>query len=155
MRFIKLTNRGYALVDDCDYRCLMKYPWYRRGYAVRHYCGKMILMHREVARRMGLDLSNCIDHVNGNKLDNRRCNLRAATQAENNRNNHVIRSNTGYKGVSKDKYGKYRSQIGFNGEAIYLGRFDTPEQAAEAYNKAAKEMFGVFAHLNIIDGVKA
>ena len=84
-----------------------------------------------------------IDHINGDSLDNRICNLREATQAENMQNITVSASNTtGYLGVSP-VMSKYRAQIRVNCTALYLGLFDTPEQAHQAY-LAAKAKFHKF-----------
>jgi hypothetical protein len=93
-----------------------------------------------------------IDHINRIKTDNRIGNLRpcTSTAAQNKGNIGLLRTNTsGYKGVSLNKRsGKYHAQIKINGKQTYLGRFDTPEEAALCYNKAAWEYFGEFAYLN-------
>jgi len=107
---------------------------------------KVIHMHREVARRMGLDLSNEIDHINGDKLDNRRENLRSATRSQNKMNSGKPKNNTsGYKGVCWYKRGnKWRAQIGINGKLKHLGYFEDKEEAAKAYKKAAEKYHGEF-----------
>jgi hypothetical protein len=91
-----------------------------------------------------------VDHVNSDKLDNRICNLRLATVAENNRN--ILRSRnskTGFKGVTIDRYsGKYAAKITAARRTYPLGLFDDPRHAAHVYNKAAVELHGEFACLN-------
>lgn len=92
-----------------------------------------------------------VDHINGNGLDNRRCNLRVCSHGENMRNRTMNRNNrSGYKGVyfDPDKNGRpWRAQIRANGRKHSLGRFDTAEQAYEAYQKAAERLHGEFARV--------
>lgn len=99
-------------------------------------------MHREVNRtQKGMQT----DHVNGNKLDNRRANLRSATPAQNRANRgKTVRNKTGLKGVGTYRNGKYRAVLGKK----HLGYFDTPEAAHNAYVEAAKEIHGDFARFN-------
>jgi hypothetical protein len=91
-----------------------------------------------------------IDHRNRDKVDNRIENLRPATSSQNKGNIGLLRTNrSGYRGVSlNSRSGKWHAQIKINGKQTYLGRFDTPEQAALRYNEAARQHFGEFAHLN-------
>ena len=98
------------------------------------------------------------DHINGNSLDNRRCNLRQATHAQNMRNAPIdCRNHTGYKGVRirKGRNGKlqatkkkYQVRITVNKKEIYLGYFEDIVEAAKVYDEAAKKYFGEFARLN-------
>jgi hypothetical protein len=86
-----------------------------------------------------------IDHINGIKTDDRLCNLRAADNAQNNRNRPAQGNNTsGFKGVSK-KRRQWRARISVNGTEHSLGTFDTPEAAAAAYREAAERLHGAFA----------
>ena len=90
------------------------------------------------------------DHINGNGLDNRKSNLRVCYNYQNARNQKLRpNSNSGFKGVSliKDR-NKWVAQIKVNGKVKYLGAYTLKEEAARAYNKAAKELFGEFAWLN-------
>jgi hypothetical protein len=97
-----------------------------------------------------------VDHINGNRLDNRKSNLRICTQFQNTKNRFKSRSNkSGYKGVSffKAKYPLKKpwvAEIVYNYKRISLGYFYTKEDAAKAYNKKAIELFGEFAKLNVI-----
>lgn len=92
--------------------------------------------------------ADLIDHINGNKLDNRLSNLRACTRAENNRNR-TRRHTSGapYKGISFHRLtGKWSSEIAAGSTREFLGLFDTPEAAHSAYCAAAKKLHGEFAH---------
>ncbi len=97
-----------------------------------------------------IPLSRGKDHINGNKLDNRRENLRVCTLAENNRNRTIYKNNkSGFKGVywsRADK--KWRAQIKINNRMIYLGIFDDLLEAALTYDEAAVRYHGKFAKIN-------
>lgn len=87
-----------------------------------------------------------IDHINGDRLDNRLANLRLATRSENMRNSRGKRSASGLKGAHwRAKRKAWVSQIYKDGKCVYLGRFPTAEEAHAAYVKAATELFGEFA----------
>jgi hypothetical protein len=92
--------------------------------------------------------SKDVDHVNGNRSDNRACNLRLATRSENMKNTKKRQSGTsGYKGISwDDGRGKWRAEIRINGKNKRIGRFDTELEAHVAYCKAAAEHHGEFAN---------
>ena len=88
-----------------------------------------------------------IDHINGNRSDNRFVNLRIATNSENARNSRRrINNACGYKGVHyKKRLNKFVAQINVKGRVHHLGVFPTAAEAHAAYCKAAKEYFGEFA----------
>lgn len=94
-----------------------------------------------------------VDHINGDKLDYRRCNLRICTHKDNIRNSKLSKNNkTGYVGVCTYSYerSKFEAYIHVNRKKIGLGIHNTAIEAARAYNEAAKKYFGEFARLNII-----
>lgn len=89
-----------------------------------------------------------VDHINGNTLDNRRCNLRLATNAENLRNMRVRGGTSRYKGVYHRPDGLWRSQIMHSYKRMNLGNYETEEAAAKVYDRMAIELFGPYARLN-------
>nr|WP_313659107.1 HNH endonuclease [Achromobacter ruhlandii] len=139
----------HGLVDAQDQHLIGAYRWYirRGGYVVRFVAGQTIFLHREVMKpAAGL----MVDHINGDKLDNRRENLRVCTNAQNSMNQRRSAGNTsGFKGVRRNAVGrKWEAIIKCDGKQHYLGVFDDPRVAAHAYNRAAIQLFGDFASLN-------
>jgi hypothetical protein len=147
MKEIDLPNGVVVIVDDEDYAWLSTMRWHlnTQGYAARK-VGRngTMLMHRLI---LGLEKGDERrgDHIDGNRLDNRRANLRTCTHAENNRNRRTQANNsTGYRGVSKASATTFRAQIKMDGVKIYLGAFSTAEEAHQAYCEAAKRYHGEF-----------
>jgi hypothetical protein len=151
MKEMLLTKGKVALVDDEDYKFLIQWKWNfsSTGYAARnggtYKKRKNIKMHRLIMRATsGME----VDHINGNRLDNRRCNLRICTRSQNHCNVGLSSRNTsGFKGIVFD-YKTWNAKITKNGKRIHLGCFKNKEDAARAYDRAAKELFGEFAKLN-------
>jgi len=155
MREIPLTQAQVALIDDDDYGLVSGHTWYahwdskaKTFYAVTHVRGDtrsrstLLRMHTLIMGKKG------VDHRDHNGLNNQRSNLRVATSAQNNANQRRRSDNsTGYKGVSLDR-GRYRAYINLDGQFIHLGTYDDSRQAARAYDKAARELFGEFAYPN-------
>lgn len=147
VRFVPLTRGKFAKVDEADFIDVSRWNWTYwcdrsgREYAIR---GESLFLHRYL---MGVGSDEKIDHKNGDGLDNRRENLRVASSSENNRNR---RKKSGaasrYKGVS-EHYGKWSATI-WSGRKMWLGRFDTEEEAALAYDEAARRLHGEFARVN-------
>lgn len=141
-------------LSRCD-RDLLALYWREdnRGYLVRSAQktnGKNIFLHRMIADRMGLDPRLEVDHINHDKQDNRRCNLRACTRAQNACNQPLSKnSTTGYKGVSAVGPGSFRARIQVNRKTILLGTFGTKIAAATAYARAAKKLHGEFAYFQV------
>ena len=120
--------------------------WYKDtgGYAVSKYKNKSIQMHRVIT---DADESKEVDHINHNKLDNRKANLREVTRTQNNMN-HDIRSDnkSGVTGVIWGKQRKkWRSYICVNGKSYHLGEFKDKEDAIKARKQAEKELFGEYS----------
>ena len=109
---------------------------------------KHFKVHRLVANSFIPNLENkkCVDHINNDRLNNSINNLRWCSSKENNRNRSVGKRNTsGIKGVTfEKKRKKWRAQITIDGTAIFLGRFDTIEDAKKARINRAKKVFGIF-----------
>ena len=165
MREIPLRGKYSHLsiiVDDEDFEMLNKYYWHgsinHGGPEVRANGilkgiggkGRKIPVGRIV---LGIDDDPSIqaDHINLNCLDNRRCNLRIATNSQNNANKGKQKSAiySEYKGVSWDKRrGKWYSQISKNNKCKFLGYFNDEVKAAKAYDIAAKRLYGEYAFLN-------
>lgn len=177
MRRIRIESAKYgthyALVDDEDYELVSKYRWnlsptFSRDkklngklsgfYAIHSFFKRKpdgspgytsIKMHRLIVGRRKI----IIDHKNRNGLDNRRCNIRMATNSQNGANAMHTTSKSGYKGVCyrKDKSNRpFQVRIRVNDKIIHGGFFDDPVSAAEKYNSLAIIHFGEFARLNQI-----
>ncbi len=147
---IVLTNGAVALVDDEDYERLSRVRWCQKlGYAQGSLDGKSISMHAAILDcPPGLER----DHINHNRLDNRRCNLRLVTHAENCRNMRKRkRTSSSFWGVTKRKYcriNKWMAKLRIGKRSVHIGVFATEEEAARAYDLVARKHFGNAAHIN-------
>lgn len=150
---IPLTQGFVALVDEEDYdRVTAAGKWYAHVKGPSVYAQRRAPEGGERKIRLHTFLTGwpLVDHINLDGLDNRRVNLRPATTAENLRNVGPRRTNTsGFKGVTRGRHGRgWVAQIRFNGQNIRLGTHSTREEAARAYDAAARELHGEFARLN-------
>lgn len=153
-KILKLNN-GETILDEEDLTFVNQWHWWfsKTGYVRRKiYIGgkpKIILLHR-ILLNAPKDMQ--VDHINGNRLDNRKSNLRLVTLEQNRMNRGLNKNNkSGYKGVFwyKPLY-KWCAYITVNTKRRHLGYFRDKKEAAFAYNKAAFDNFGEFARLNII-----
>ena len=151
MEIIYLTNGKKVIVDEKDYSYLSTFTWSERGegYAATTIAGVSIYMHRML---LNPPSNMCVDHINRNKLDNQRKNIRLCTCSQNGVNRALRESNTtGYIGVTWHKVAKkFQARIRLNGRKTHLGLFVSSEDAAKAYDEAAIKEFGDFAQLNSI-----
>ena len=151
MREIELTQGRIAFVDDEDFKKVNQYKWYyhKEGYARRN-------SSRKEGKQKCLFMHNLIvdvpegfypDHHNGNGLDNRKENLRIATNTQNQHNAKIRKDNkSGHRGISLVKgYKKWQAGIKINGRLEYLGYFNTKQEAVDAYHKVSKPLHGEFA----------
>lgn len=148
-REIQLTKGFFALVDAADFDWLNQWRWHVvNGYAARavknNGVARKVYMHRVILAPGDA----WVDHINGDRRDNRRANLRFSNRAENVRNAGPHRGNrAGFKGV-RPVNGRWMANICADRQAHYLGCFGTPEEAARAYDAAALRLHGEFARLN-------
>lgn len=156
-KFIELTQGKTAIVSQEDYELVSQYKWsydshnncaVRSIFLGRDKNGKQksitVNMHRFVT---GAEKGKDTDHINGNRLDNRRSNLRVCEHKDNQRNMKMHKDNTsGYKGVSKSRGGKWVVKVGNK----YIATFSDVIDAAKRYNEEAISMYGKYAKLNVI-----
>jgi hypothetical protein len=157
MHEIPLTQGLFALVDDADFERVSQHRWH----AVRHkhtfYASaiannRSIYLHRFICD--DIEKPFVVDHKNRNGLDNRRCNLRKATQSQNMANSPRAFGKYGYRGISSDKArGRYKAICGDRlCGTISRGKWrNTVEEAAHDYDSLAVSKYGEFAILNFPD----
>ena len=149
MQHIPLYNRAQrslsTLVDDEDYERFNRYRWRlnSKGYAIRSYSvdGREIVvaLHRAIMQPPD-DL--VVDHIDHDKLNNTRANLRIITQQQNVMNRRLFKNNsTGFKGVTF-QHGKWLARIEKDGQLVHLGFHDDVKTAALIYDCAARMLFG-------------
>lgn len=156
---ITLSKGKVAIVSQEDFEYLNQWKWslHSGGYAVRReYLGikdgkevsRYILMHREILKPND---NQEVDHINHNRLDNRRENLRLCDRSENLANNSIRKDNTsGVRGVYWFKpYKKWKVSLTFRGKEYHIGYFTDKEAAIEAKKKAVVKIHGEFANVNI------
>lgn len=154
----KYNKHGiHSLIFDAkSYLYYLKYNWYIKKsrntfYLSRYFKYKTIDFHRSF---LNIKSPNFVaDHINGNGLDNRICNLRKVNKYQNAMNRRKTRGISKYKGVTwRYQMNKWEARIIFNKKYKYLGCFKNERDAANAYDIAAKKYFGEFAKLNL--GIK-
>lgn len=162
MKTIPLTRGKVALVDDEDYEALSRFKWFAfktaatgrlyaaRGIRYRKHDGKvsvrLVFMHSQI---LGRSAGYEVDHENRDSLDNRHLNLRWATRSQNQCNvTRARRARSGYLGVYCLKDGRFISYIGHEMMKIYVGIFESANEAARAWDAVAVRLRGEFAVLN-------
>jgi hypothetical protein len=138
--FEKETDVSPAIVDKSH------------GYKRILHDGKYWLEHRLIWRMFYGNFNYNLDHINGNKLDNRIENLRKCNQTQNTANSKIRSDNkSGYRGVVWHKAtNKWQAQTMLKGKRIHIGLFNSKDEAALAYNYKAEELFGPFARFNTV-----
>lgn len=152
---IELTKGAFATVDLDDVEKITRYSWILsdKGYAVAQINRGTVQMHRLI---FSAEKGQEVDHINSNRTDNRKQNLRFCTRSQNMMNRRKLAEKASrYKGVSIDraKKSKWKAEIQLDKKRVVLGRFPTEEAAARAYDAKAKELFGDFACLNFSQSV--
>lgn len=148
-RYKNRPVHAFTLIDDDDFERVSAHKWHvsqkEKSYAKG--TKKDIYLHRFI---LNARKEQSIDHINGDRLDNRKKNLRFATDSQNNCNTGLRCTNkSGYKGVFFSKNAKkWSAQIALFHRSTHLGYFNDVIEAAKAYDVAAKEHFGVFAKTN-------
>lgn len=167
MKEIQLTQGKIALIDDEDFELLNQHKWCADQGLVTYYAGRQITiqsqnkaknikrkrttiyMHRIILENKLKDNED-IHHINGNGLDNRKCNLQIVTRSQHHMTKKKRKNcSSQYKGIHWHKsHKKWQAQIMINYKRINLGYFNNEIEAAKAYDAKAKELFGEFARLN-------
>lgn len=146
-------RKWQVMVDDEDFDWLNQYYWHvdKEKTVASHMgiTGKRFLIHRLI---MNAPDDMEVDHIDGNRLNNQKSNLRLATSSQNKINRGPRKDNkSGYKGVSWHKQqNKWTARIKANGKYQYLGLYKNIEKAVEAYNQAALKFQGSYAWLNTL-----
>jgi hypothetical protein len=152
---IKLFSRyeiyvGESIVDIDDYDSIKQYNWYLDGKYVSTYINnKRIRLHNLLFQH---DTKLFVDHINGDSLDNRKINFRLVNNYGNTRNCCKKSKKNKYKGVCSYK-DKFIARIMVNRKEVYLGIFNTEEEAAKAYDVHAEKFFGDFSRTNLQMGI--
>lgn len=150
---IALTKGCVAILDETDVERIGGYSWSTQatGYAGAKIGGRLVLLHRYI---LDAPVGALVDHINGNRLDNRRANLRFVNRQQHARNS-GRRANCTYKGIARSGKQRWSAAITLDGRTTHLGTFGSPEEAALAYDAAAIECFGEYACINGLDPTMA
>lgn len=157
LAFVALTQGRVAIVDAADAHLVSGDNWQACIHPTNNYAGRSqwagdryvkIKMHRVL---MDAPDGLQVDHIDGDGLNNRRCNLRLVTNMQNCWNQRVAVNNTsGYRGVSfHTRRACWQANIRVNGKLKHLGRFETSKDASAAYDAAALKAFGEFARISV------
>lgn len=149
---ITILSKGREYIvryDLRDQEIISAHKWHiSQGYVCTSIKGKSVRLHRIIMKVLSKPVQ--IDHINHNKCDNRRANLRICTASENRRNSRKFKGSSKYKGVYRD-LNTYHAQIMEAGTVKNLGRYRSAITAAKQYDIKARQLFGAFACLNFQD----
>lgn len=145
-------DKNYFYFDLEDYNKIKNYCWFfdSNGYLTAYLNNTTIKLHRLIMN-LDNDNNNEVDHIHGEKTrnDNRKSNLRIATKQQNLMNKKIYKNNTsGYTGVRLNKNNRWDASITINKNTIYLGSFNTKEDAAKARKEAEEKYFGEWSYDN-------
>ena len=155
MKTIELTQGKVAIVDDADFEFLSRFNWFAQKRRWTETWEPVTYLReggKRFPRGMAAILINpppgkLVDHRNRNPLDNQRHNLRLATNSQNMANRATWGNKFG-RGVFVNKDNRFTVRVQVCGKRRSVGTFKTPEEAAQAYNEAAKQLHGEFAVIN-------
>lgn len=156
-RYIPLTKDQIAIVDADDYEFLSKFNWCASACLRTHGFYAVRLAKNAAGKWRNLKMEKflfppppgmVVDHISRNTLDNRRGNLRHATQSQNRCNITINNSSSSFRGVRSDGWGQFRASVTFKGRQINAGTYPTIEEAARARDMKALQIQGEFAILN-------
>lgn len=156
-RLVTLTRGMYAKVDREDYEIVSQYKWYATPGKITWYAktsawdntvgrSRSISMHRLL---LDAQPGQLVDHANHDGLDNRRANIRLATNSQNTANSSKKRKAARYRGLGfNNRLRRWQVYVEKDGYCHYCGSYKNDEEAAKAYDQKAVELFGEFATLN-------
>lgn len=138
-------------IDTEDMERIQKHTW--RKYPSSRYVQAWINGQTTCISRFLLNApkGTSVDHINGDRMDNRKENLRLCNQAQNMKNRRPNKDGKSqYKGIVVQENGKFRAKIGDKNKRYYLGVYETEHDAVIAYNAASKVLHGEFSYMNEI-----
>lgn len=144
-------GRNEFWFDKEDYNLIKDYCWYFDGknYVTARDGNRKIKLHRLIMRTLNCPTEIEVDHIKQNRYDNRKSQLRIATNSQNQFNKGLRKNNTtGVTGIYEDKNHTWRVYICTNYENLYLGRFKTKEEAIKARKEAEEKYFGEWSYDN-------
>jgi hypothetical protein len=151
---VKISNKpGFFIIDDEDAHHMQDLTWgigtvgYIWARSKKADGCKLTLLHRRI---MGAGKGQIVDHIDGDKLNNSRSNLRFCTKSQNAANSKKSGTMAPYKGIYRHKYG-WCAKIKADGKGMYLGFRKCPKEAALLYDAAARLYFGEFAKTNFAE----
>lgn len=151
-KLIITTAAGQTITADAeDYEKISKYSWAisKTGYAVARINKRTVKMHRYI---LDCTTDDVVDHINNNRLDNRKNNLRICSRADNCKNHSGWKTTkSGHVGITSTPYGKFNASITVNRNRIHVGNYDTIKEAVAARQEAESRYCGEYAnHINKI-----